>query len=129
MRAHIEQIRSRGADVVAIGTGNPAYAKDVIEKLDLNFLVLIDADAAAARAAAVRRGTKRQLIGPAALSRGIRNFLVGGRQGKPGARISQLGATFVIAPGGEVRFEHYADASSDNPPIGDVLAALPTRQP
>lgn len=125
MRSHIDEIRSRGADVVAIGTGNPMYAKDFIQKFDINYLVLIDADASAARAAAVKRGSKRQLIGPGALMRGISGFIGGGRQGKPGARISQLGATFVIAPGGKILYEHLADASSDNPPMEDVLAALP----
>jgi len=125
LRSHIDEIRSRGADVVAIGTGNPMYAKDFIQQFDINFLVLIDADAAAARAASIKRATRAQLLSPASLMRGVSRFVMGGRQGKSGARISQLGATFVIAPGGKLLFEHLAEATSDNAPMHDVLAALP----
>lgn len=125
MRSHIDEIRAKGAEVVAVGTGNPMYAKDFIEKLDINFPVLIDADAAAARAAAVKRGTRMQVMGPLAVARGINRFFHGRMQGKPGARITQLGATFVIAPGGRVLYQHYADNSSDNAPMEDVIAALP----
>jgi peroxiredoxin len=126
LRDHHDEIRARGADVVAIGTGNPMYAKDFIEQFSIPFLVLIDADAAAARAASVKRGSKRDLIGPGAILRGAARFFKGGRQGKPGARISQLGATFVIAPGGRILFEHLAATSDDNAPVEDAIAALPS---
>lgn len=124
MRSHIDEIRAKGADVVAVGTGNPGYARHFIEQFDINFLVLIDAEAEAANAASVRQGSRNQVMGPAAILRGTKRFLTGGRQGRPGARILQLGATFVIAPGGKVLYEHLAEASSDNAPIEDVLAAL-----
>lgn len=125
MRSHHEEIRRRGAEIVAIGTGNPMYAKDFIQQFDIDFLVLIDADAEAANAANVRKGSRAQVMGPAAIMRGVKTFLGGGKQGRPGARILQLGATFVIEPGGRIRYEHYAQASSDNAPMGEVLAALP----
>ena len=123
MRSHIDEIRSRGADVVAIGTGNPMYAKDFIKQFDINFLVLIDAEAIAARAASIKRATRSQLLSPGSLMRGLSRVVKGGRQGKSGARISQLGATFVIATG-EILYEHLADETSDNAPLDEVLAAL-----
>jgi hypothetical protein len=124
LRSHLAEIRAKGADVVAIGTGNAAYAQDFINQFGIEFLVLVDDTAEAANAAALKRGSKMDLIGPSALLRGSARFLKGGRQGRPGKRISQLGATFVIAPGNKILFEHLAATSADNADISEVIKVL-----
>lgn len=124
MRRYHQEIGATGAGIVAIGTGDAMYAKDFIRERKIGFLVLLDEDAAAARASEVKRGTKAQLIGPKQLAKGARNFFVGERQGKHGKRISQLGATFVIGPGGTVLFEHRAETADEHAPVSAVLDVL-----
>src|SRR5262249_33196315 len=46
---------------------------------------------------------------------------------RAGKRVRQLGATFVIAPGDIVRYEHVDRDSTDHAPVIDVLAALTRR--
>ena len=48
----------------------------------------------------------------------------GHRIHKSGKRVTQLGATFVIGPGGQVRYEHVDANSADHAPVDDVVAAL-----
>ena len=50
----------------------------------------------------------------------------GHRIHKAGKRVTQLGATFVVGPGNQVRYEHHDAFSSDHAPLDDVLAALGT---
>jgi hypothetical protein len=38
--------------------------------------------------------------------------------------VTQLGATFVVGPGTQVRYEHVDDHSADHAALEDVLAAL-----
>jgi len=42
----------------------------------------------------------------------------------PGKRTNQLGATFVLAPGNDVVYEHIDEHSADHAPLDDVMAAL-----
>ena len=48
-----DEIRGRGADVVAIGTGDARYAGQFVEDDGIPYLVLVDYDARAARAASL----------------------------------------------------------------------------
>lgn len=124
MRDHYDEIRSRGADVVAIGTGDARYADDFIRQERVPFLVLVDDDAAAARAASVRSASLGSLLSPAGWPAGLKAFRAGARQHRSGKRPTQLGATFVLGPGDRVRLEHLDEDASDHAPVQDVLAAL-----
>jgi peroxiredoxin len=116
-------ITNAGADVVLIGTGNINYANDTKASLDLPFLVLVDDDAAAARAATVRRVGPAGLFSPSSWSGTRRAWKAGYRIGKSGKRVNQLGATFVVDANG-VRYEHLDAHSADHAPIAEVLATL-----
>jgi hypothetical protein len=39
--------------------------------------------------------------------------------------VTQLGATFVMGPGEQVRYEHVDAHTADHAPLDQVLAALP----
>jgi peroxiredoxin len=119
------KITATGADVVLIGTGNLAYARDVQTKLDLPYLVLVDDDAAAANAASVRRVGVFGLFSPRSWPGTRRAWRAGHRIGKGGTRVNQLGATFVIDRHG-LRYEHFDAHTADHAPLAAVLAALPT---
>ena len=127
MRGIYDDIRRRGAEVVAVGTGSVRHAAAFVADEDIPFPVLVDNDARAARAASVRRvGFFRLLTDRRSRAGAKRAREAGHRIHKTGRRVTQLGATFVIGPGAQVRYEHPDQHSADHAPIDQVLAALPT---
>ena len=127
MRGRYDEIRKRGAEVVAVGTGSLRHAAAFVADESVPFPVLVDDDARAARAASVRRvGFFRLLTDRRSREGAKRARAAGHRIHKAGRRVTQLGATFVIGPGEQVRYEHVDDHSADHAPLDDVLAALPT---
>lgn len=124
MRRAYTDITARGADVVAIGTGDARYAQAFVADEDVPFLVLVDDDALAARAASVRKASWFSIVGPAVWAGTRRAWKRGHRQHTSGERITQLGATFVIGAPGVVRYEHLEADPSDHAPLGDVRRAL-----
>jgi len=126
LRGSYDEIQRRGADVVAIGTGSVRHAAAFVADEDVPFPVLVDDDAAAARAASVRRVGFFRLLTDRRSRAGAKRARAGGhRIHKAGRRVNQLGATFVIGPGSHVRYEHLDDHSADHAPLDDVLEALP----
>jgi AhpC/TSA antioxidant enzyme len=125
LRRSYPDITQRGADVVVIGTGNVAYAKAFVADEQIPFLVLVDDDARAARAAAVRKVNFVSLMGPKSWAATRRAWRDGFRIHKSGKRVNQLGATFVVGPGPTVSYEHHDGDSADHAPVEAVLEALP----
>ena len=127
MRGSYGEIRSRGGEVVAVGTGSVRHAAAFVADEDVPFPVLVDDDARAARAASVRRlGFFRLLTDRRSREGAKRARAAGHRIHKAGRRVTQLGATFVIGPGEQIRYEHVDEHSADHAPLDAVLAALPT---
>jgi peroxiredoxin len=124
LRDRYREIAGEGAEVVAIGTGNADHARHFVEDEKIPFPVLVDDDAAAARAATVRRVPFPKLFHPASYAGTRRAWRAGHRIGIPGKRTNQLGATFVVGPGNRVRYEHHDAHTADHAPVGEVLAAL-----
>jgi len=125
LRRRYSEITGRGAELIAIGTGDARYARAFIDDEEIPFPVLLDEDGEAARAASVRRGGMMQLVGPRTAAGAAKAVAAGHRQHKTGKRSTQLGATFVIGPGDVVRYEHLDGDVSDHAPIEDTLNALP----
>jgi len=125
LRGSYDDIQRRGAEVVAVGTGSVRYAAAFVADEDVPFPVLVDDDARAAHAASVRRVGFVRLLTDARSRAGAKRARAGGhRIHKAGRRVTQLGATFVIGPGSEVRYEHLDDHSADHAPLDEVLASL-----
>jgi peroxiredoxin len=126
LRGIYGEILRRGAEVVAVGTGNVRYAAAFVADEDVPFPVLVDGDARGARAASVRSVGFFRLLTDRRSREGAKRARAGGhRIHKAGRRVTQLGATFVVGPGAQVRYEHVDDHSADHAPLDDVLAALP----
>jgi peroxiredoxin len=126
LRGLYDEIQRRGGEVVAIGTGNMRYAASFVADEDVPFPVLVDDDAKAARAASVQRvGFFRLLTDRRSRDGAKRARAAGHRIHKAGRRVTQLGATFVVGPGNQVRYEHVDDHSADHAPLDEVLAAIP----
>lgn len=127
MRGAYPDITTRGAEVVAVGTGDVAYARAFVADEGIPFTVLVDDDAAAARAASVRTvGPARLLLDPRSLSGARRAHRAGFKVKKSGKRVTQLGATFVLGPGSVVHFERIDEHTADHAPLAEVLAAIPS---
>jgi len=122
LRRAYPDITARGADVVAIGTGDVRYARSFVQEEEIPFLVLVDDDAAAARAASVRKINFFSLLGPGTWKATRKTWKAGYRVHKSGKRVNQLGAMFVIGPGPTVHYEHLDDDSTDHAPLDDVIA-------
>jgi peroxiredoxin len=124
LRRSYEEFKAKGAEIVAIGTGDARYAQAFIDEEEIPFPVLLDEDGDAADAASVKKGRVMDLVGPRTVAGALKATAAGHRQHKTGKRSTQLGATFVIGPGDAVRYEHLDGDVSDHAPVEDVLAAL-----
>jgi peroxiredoxin len=127
LRRHYDEITGAGAEVVAVGTGDARHASAFVAEEQVPFPVLVDDDAAAATAAAVRKVDFLTLLfDPRSLKGARKAHREGFRVKKSGRRVNQLGATFVLGPGSVVRYAHLDAHTADHAPLAEVLAALPT---
>jgi len=125
LRRAYSDITARGAEVVAIGTGDVRYARAFVDEERIPFLVLVDDDATAAKAASVTKVNFLKLLGPSTWAATRKTWKDGYRIHKSGKRVNQLGATFVLGPGSTVHYEHLDADSTDHASLDDVVAALP----
>jgi len=125
LRDEYPDLQAHGIEVVAIGTGNRAYAAAFTADEHIPFPVLVDDDAAAARAASVRKVGMVRLLTDRRSWAGTRRARAAGHAiHKAGKRVTQLGATFVIGPGPQVRYAHVDEHSADHAALDEVLAAV-----
>lgn len=125
MRGRYGEITGAGAEVVAIGTGDVRYARSFVADEDVPFPVLVDDQAVAAKAATVKKVNFATLLfDPRSMAGARRAHRAGFRVKKSGARVTQLGATFVLGPGPTVRYAHVDAHTADHAPLDEVLAAL-----
>ena len=124
MREHSNEIDSLGASIVAVGTGDQRYAEAFVREEQIPFLVLVDDDAAAARAVSLRTLSWFQLLHPRTWKATRETSKRGHHIHKSGKRVKQIGATLVIGAGDRVRYEHFDTDSTDHAPIDEVLASL-----
>ena len=125
MREHYDEIQGLGGDVIAIGTGSVKYAASFVDDEHVPFPVLVDDHSHAAKAAQVKRVSFKTLLFDKRSREGAKAaHAAGHRIHWPGKRTNQLGATFVIAPGNTVVYEHIDDHTADHAPVDDVLGAL-----
>ncbi len=125
MRDHYPDIQAAGGEVIAIGTGDPRYAASFVADERIPFPVLVDDHSEAAQAAAVPKVGFFRLLTDRRSRPGTRRARAAGhRIHRAGKRVTQLGATFVLGPGPQVRYEHVDEHSADHAPVDEVLAAL-----
>jgi peroxiredoxin len=125
LRDRYDEVRARGGEIIAIGTGDVGYAKHFAAEDEIPYPVLVDDHAEAAQAASVKRVPFLGLFNPKTFAATRETRKRGFRIHKPGKRVTQLGATFVLGPGPDVRYQHIDQTTVDHAPLEDVLAALP----
>jgi peroxiredoxin len=124
LRDRYDELRARGIELVAIGTGDQRYAGAFVRDERIPYLVLVDDHADAARAASVKVASWYRLLHPSTWKASIEAWKRGARIHKAGKRVTQLGATFVMGPGDYVRYSHVDADSTDHAPVPDILAAV-----
>lgn len=124
MRDRYQEIKERGAEVVAVGTGNAKLARAFVEQYAIPYPVLLDEKGEAARVAALPRVGFLRLFHPASYAGARRAWRAGHRIGTSGRRVDQLGASFVVGPGPALRYEHRDAHTADHAPMHEILAAL-----
>jgi hypothetical protein len=120
-----QEFQDKGADVVAVGMGRVDMAKHFADTRGIPFRLLVDHDQESYRALELKSGSWWDVTGPKVWVRGIKGMAKGHASTIPRQDPKQFGGVLVVAPGGEVRYLHRAENSSDNAPIDEVLAALP----
>jgi AhpC/TSA antioxidant enzyme len=125
-RAH-EEIEGHGARLVFVGQATPRHAQHFQRRYAPDVEILADEDRASYKAMGIPRGGVSQLLGPRSVIRGIGRTMTSGTvtvQGRVIGDAAQLGATFIVLPGGKVAWSHVSKDASDNAEVKDVMAAL-----
>jgi len=124
LRDRYDDLQRQGIELVAIGTGDKRYAGAFVRDEKIPYLVLVDDDAKAAHAASVNVASWYRLLHPTTWPATVQTWKRGHRIHKAGKRVTQLGATFVLGPGDQVRYSHVDADSTDHASVPDVLAAV-----
>jgi len=124
LRDRYNDLQAQGVELVAVGTGDQRYAGAFVKDEKIPYLVLVDDDAQAAHAASVNDASWYRLLHPSTWRATVATYRRGHRVHAPGKRVTQLGATFVLGPGDQVRYSHLDADSTDHAAIPDVLAAV-----
>jgi NAD(P)-dependent dehydrogenase (short-subunit alcohol dehydrogenase family) len=123
LRDQIDEIRTRGAELVIVGNGAPSFAAAFHEDFELDCPLLVDPDLHAYRAAGLRRG-RVEVLSPRLPINALRALRSGSRQTSVQGDPWQLGGVFVIRPDGELTYRYASREAGDHPPVEDILAAL-----
>ena len=86
--------------------------------------MLLDEDGSAAELVGTGTLGKLSLVSPRQLVAGTRALAAGKRQHNTGRRPFQLGATLVIGPGDDLRYEDFEEFAGDHADLDQALAQL-----
>ena len=125
MSGHEEEFTAKGARLAAIGMGIPEMAADFREKQDVRFPLLVDRTKETYRALEMKRGNLWDVAGPKNWLRYAKGIATGHGVAKPQQDPLQMGGVIVAERGGGVRYVFRSSAAAENPPVDEVLAAVP----
>jgi len=124
LREHGHEFKEKGANLVAVGLGDPNYARIFREETGIKFPLMVDEQRRAYRAVGLRKANLLHLFrGDNAQAR-RRARTAGHQQQHAGRNPFQLGGSFVFAPGDVDRYAHISQTFGDNAATQDLLAAI-----
>ena len=118
-----EEFDRAGVRLVLIGQATPRQARHFRDKLDLDPLpVLADEERESYRAAGLKRGGLKQLVGPRSVLSGVKHSARSGvMQGRVIGDASQLGGEMLVLPDGTVAWSHVQEHAGDTVSPEDLL--------
>jgi hypothetical protein len=124
LREHEDEFRRKGWRLVAIGLGDPKYARLFREKTGITFPLLLDENRQAYKAIGLRKASLLHLLRRDNMQARKRAKAAGHKQHRLGKDPFQLGGSFVFAPGNVDRFVHLSKTFGDNASPAELLAAI-----
>ena len=120
-----EDFRAAGADIVAVFQYRADPTFHFCRKRDVPFDCLGDPerDGLSRRRARARRA-RASTSAPSSQRASCARRDTARLPGRPVGDVAQRPGTFVVSPEGKVLYAHYQKDSSDNAPIGELLAAV-----
>jgi AhpC/TSA antioxidant enzyme len=125
LREHQQSFQEKGAQLAAVGLGDPSYARAFREETGIQFPLLIDERREAYRALELKKANLLHLFWKLNSQSRKRAKAEGHRQHKLGKDPFQLGGSFVFGPGNVDRFTHISETFADNAAAEVLLSALP----
>ncbi len=104
--------------------GNPQQAQALCDRFRAPFPCLADPQRAGYKAFGLRRGSWWEVIGPAAIARGMEAARKGHHIERAIGDVMQLSGTFIIDREGIVRYARYGRHSGDHPQTSELVSAL-----
>ena len=123
MREAYPEIVAAGANVLAIGTG-AAYQAEHLMRDGMPFECGVDSEANFYRAVGIGRVGPTEWLRPSVVTRYMRAFRRGGRQGRVTGDWRRLSGVAIVDRDRTLRSLHRATNVGDYPPVADVLRAL-----
>ncbi len=104
--------------------GGPQQAQELCDRFEVPFPCLADPQRQGYKAFGLKRGSLWEVIGPAAVVRGLQAARKGHHIEKVVGDAFQMPGTFIIDGAGTIRYARYARHSGDHPPASEVIEAL-----
>ena len=104
--------------------GDPQQAQSLCDRFEAPFPCLADPQREGYRAFGLKRGSWWDVIGPAAIARGMTAGRKGHHIERPVGDVMQLPGTFIIDRQGIVRYARDARHSGDHPQTTELVEAL-----
>ena len=111
-----------GADLVFVGSGSPAHARQFQERQAPGIAVFADPSLRTYQSLGLKRGVAATL-GPRSVLAGARSTLRGHVQTRVQGDPWQQGGLFAVAPGGEILFAQRNADAADRPRLDEALRA------
>ena len=121
MRGYVDRIRQKGAELVVVGNGSVADAREFKEMQHVTFPLLTDPERQSYRAAGLKRGVAPS---PRMAWNAVKALAGGHMQWNVKGDAAQLGGAFVFAKGGELRFSFVSEEAGHHPDPEDLVGAL-----
>jgi hypothetical protein len=118
-----DAFQKANANLIVIGNGSPSFIAGFREQTLFDGPIYTDPTLATYRAAELKRSVIRTLD-PRSLWKGAKALAEGHRQGRTQGDTWQQGGVLVVAPSGDVRWQHASDLPGDNASAAQILSAL-----
>ena len=118
-----DKITGAGAALYVIGNGSSSFIEGFREQTKYQGPIYTDPSLEVFKAAGLKRSVTAT-IDPRGVLKGVGAFMRGHRQGATKGDPWQQGGVLVVAPSGEVKWQHASDRPGDNASVEQIVKAL-----